>query len=74
MKTIKSVKLSVCAITLSFAVIGLLQAKAMETSSTDMLLACVTLPWCSGPDLSSPILKPKGDKTETQDTKDEKLA
>ena len=74
MKTIDSFKLSVCAITLSFAAIGLSQTKVLGTSSNDMLLACIVLPWCSGPDLSSPVLEPKGDKTEPQDTKDEKLA
>lgn len=37
-------------------------------------LACLWHPYCKDPDAYSPILQPKGDKTETQDTKDEKLA
>lgn len=43
-------------------------------SLDDSLLACVWHPYCDIPDISSPILKPKDNKTETQDTKDEKLA
>uniref|UniRef100_UPI0040475EA6 hypothetical protein n=1 Tax=Rheinheimera sp. TaxID=1869214 RepID=UPI0040475EA6 len=38
------------------------------------LLACVWMPWCDEPDIYSPILQPKDNKTETQDAKDEKLA
>ena len=37
-------------------------------------LACLWHPYCNIPDTYSPILQPKSDKTETQDTKDEKLA
>ena len=74
MKTIDLFKLSVCAMTLTFATFGSTETKRIDTSNDDMLLACIVLPWCSGPDLSSPILEPKDNKTETQDAKDEKLA
>ena len=39
-----------------------------------ILIACVTWPWCGGPDLLGPVLEPKNTKTETQDAKDEKVA
>ncbi|MBU2112983.1 MAG: hypothetical protein KKE94_04320 [Gammaproteobacteria bacterium] len=37
-------------------------------------LVCLWHPYCNIPDIYSPILEPKDDKPETQDTKDEKLA
>lgn len=37
-------------------------------------IACVTWPWCGGPDLFEPVLQPKDTKNETQDAKDEKVA
>ncbi len=37
-------------------------------------LACLWHPYCKDPDMYSPVPQPEGDKTETQDTKDEKLA
>lgn len=36
--------------------------------------ACIWYTYCNDPESYSPILQPKSDKTETQDTKDEKLA
>lgn len=45
-----------------------------KLSEPSSLLACGWFPLCGDPDIYSPILQPKGDKTETQDTKDEKLA
>lgn len=41
--------------------------------SEETYLACLWHPYCNIPDTYSPI-QPKSDKTETQDTKDEKLA
>ena len=40
---------------------------------TQNLLACYWYPLCD-PQLQSPILQPKDEKPETQDTKDNKLA
>lgn len=48
--------------------------KAVNDSKESSLQACVWMPWCDEPDIYSPILQPKDNKTETQDAKDEKLA
>lgn len=43
--------------------------------STENLLACGWFPSCGDPDIYSPVSTPKDkSKTETQDTKNEKLA
>ena len=49
---------------------------ATQEKETSTLLACGWYPLCGDPDvyIYSPILQPKDEKAETQDTKDNKLA
>lgn len=47
---------------------------AVKQIVDEPLIACFWVTYCGDPDNYNPILSPKSDKTETQDTKDEKLA
>jgi hypothetical protein len=67
--------LSITAITLtvlaSFVQLG--DASGVNTPSYGDLYACALYPMCDK-DITSPVVKPKDVKTETQDAKDEKVA
>lgn len=74
MKALQILKISLVVATLNFTSADITQRALSSDAYDGVLLSCVTFPWCSGPDMSSPILQPKDKKTETQDTKDNKLA
>lgn len=60
----------------SVCVAGEKHEGATQEKETSTLLACGWYPLCGDPDvyIYSPILQPKDTTTETQDTKDNKLA
>lgn len=74
MKALKILKTSAVVAMLFTVSSDITQRTFNFTSYDGILLSCVTFPYCSGPDLSSPILQPKDSKTDSKDTKDDKLA
>lgn len=75
MKTIASLKVGFLLVSTAFFLVNDVNHSADVGKLHNSLLSCVWVPVCGdGPDLNSPILRPKDDKTETQDAKDDKLA
>lgn len=75
MKALSIIATGLLISTLNFyAVSDIGESSADDKFENKDLLSCAWVTYCQEPDIYSPVPKPKGDKTETQDTKDEKLA
>ena len=65
---------SLMVVGIGFAIIKAEPIDLKNENTDQILISCMTFPWCGGVEPQNPIVQPKDSKTETQDAKDEKVA